>query len=58
MGREEHLICSRYHPFEPEQQQEGCALTMDLFRWGWGREGWGEEGVGWGGRKGKDECDI
>ena len=31
---------------EAEQQQEGGALIMDLFRWGWGREGWKEMGVG------------
>ena len=43
MGREEHLIYSRSHPIQPEQQQEGGALIMDLFRWGWGRYGWGEK---------------
>jgi hypothetical protein len=59
MGREEHLICSRSYPFQPEQQQEGCALIMDLFRWGCGREGWGEKRWwGGGGRKGRDEWDI
>ena len=57
MGTEEHLICSRCPPFQPEQQQEGGALIMDLFRWGWGREGWGEK-RGVGGRKGRDEWDI
>ena len=46
MGREEHLIGSRSHPFQPEQQQEGGALILDLFRWGWGREGWGEKAGG------------
>ena len=43
MGREEHLIRSGSHPFQAEQQQEGGALVMDLFRWGWGREGWREK---------------
>ena len=54
MGREEHLICSRSHPFQPEQQQEGGSLIMDLFRLGW-RE---KREWGGGGRKGRDEWDI
>ena len=58
MRREEHLICSRSHPFQPEQQQEGGALIMDLFRWGWDREGWREKRGDGGGRKGRDEWDI
>ena len=47
MGKEEHLMCSGSHLFQPEQQQEGCALIMDLFRWGWGRDGWGKKSGGW-----------
>ena len=55
MRREEHLICYRSYPFQPEQQ-EGGALIMDLFRRGRGREGWGEKrGVV---MKGRDEWEV